>query len=54
MKLFRFKKIKILIILIKYILKSKTNEHGSNVTDSSPIVKIKGALQKLRVFLIHK
>lgn len=29
-------------------IQSKTSEHGNSFTDSSPIVKIKGALQKLK------
>jgi len=28
---------------------SKANEHGNNVTDSSPLMKIKASIQKLRV-----
>ena len=30
------------------VIQSKTSEHGNSFTDSSPIVKIKGALQKLK------
>jgi len=29
-------------------IQSRTDEHGNQVTDSSPIVKIKAALQKLK------
>ena len=32
-----------------FIYKSKTNEHGNNVSDSSPLIRIKAAIQKLRV-----
>ncbi len=35
---------------ILIILKSKTNEHGNNVTDSTPIQKIKIAIQKIKVY----
>jgi len=28
---------------------NKANEHGTNVTDSTPLMKIKASIQKLRV-----
>lgn len=41
-----------MILIVFFLLKSKVDEHGSNVTDSSPIMKIKDALKKLRVTIL--